>query len=83
MCSIIRKSSEWLDPGGTAPQCDESGVPEAAGAQEIEEVTTMMEDTRIVIVGGGFAGVTLAEQLDRRVAPNVEVVVRRSVISTD
>jgi NADH:ubiquinone reductase (H+-translocating) len=34
-----------------------------------------MEDTRVVIVGGGFAGVTLAEQLSRRVAPNVEVVV--------
>ena len=34
-----------------------------------------MEDARVVIVGGGFAGVTLAEQLSRRVAPNVEVVV--------
>jgi NADH:ubiquinone reductase (H+-translocating) len=34
-----------------------------------------MEDSRIVIVGGGFAGATLAEQLGRRVAPNVEVVV--------
>jgi len=34
-----------------------------------------MEATRIVIVGGGFAGATLAEQLSRRVAPDVEVVV--------
>jgi NADH:ubiquinone reductase (H+-translocating) len=34
-----------------------------------------MENTRVVIVGGGFAGVTLAERLSRRVAPNVEVVV--------
>jgi len=34
-----------------------------------------MEDARVVIVGGGFAGVTLAEQLSRRVAPNVEVAV--------
>jgi NADH dehydrogenase len=34
-----------------------------------------MENTRVVIVGGGFAGLTLAEQLSRRVAPNVEVVV--------
>src|SRR5215471_11479130 len=34
-----------------------------------------MVDARIVIVGGGFAGGTLAEQLTRRVAPNVEVVV--------
>src|SRR5271168_5187687 len=34
-----------------------------------------MEETRIVIVGGGFAGATLAEQLSRRVAPNTEVVV--------
>jgi NADH:ubiquinone reductase (H+-translocating) len=34
-----------------------------------------MEDARVVIVGGGFAGGTLAEQLSRRVAPNVEVVV--------
>jgi NADH dehydrogenase len=34
-----------------------------------------MPDARVVIVGGGFAGVTLAEQLSRRVAPNVEVVV--------
>ena len=34
-----------------------------------------MEKARVVIVGGGFAGVTLAEHLSRRVAPNVEVVV--------
>ncbi len=34
-----------------------------------------MEDTRVVIVGGGFAGATLAEQLSRGVARNVEVVV--------
>ena len=34
-----------------------------------------MEDARVVIVGGGFAGATLAEQLSRRVARNVEVVV--------
>jgi NADH:ubiquinone reductase (H+-translocating) len=34
-----------------------------------------MEGARVVIVGGGFAGVTLAEQLSRRVAPDVEVVV--------
>jgi NADH:ubiquinone reductase (H+-translocating) len=34
-----------------------------------------MEHSRVVIVGAGFAGVTLAEQLSRRVAPNVEVVV--------
>jgi len=34
-----------------------------------------MKDARVVIVGGGFAGATLAQQLSRRVAPNVEVVV--------
>jgi NADH:ubiquinone reductase (H+-translocating) len=34
-----------------------------------------MEDSRVVIVGGGFAGVTLAEELGRRVTPIVEVVV--------
>ena len=34
-----------------------------------------MEDTRVVIVGGGFAGATLAERLSRRAAPNVEIVV--------
>jgi NADH:ubiquinone reductase (H+-translocating) len=34
-----------------------------------------MEAARIIIVGGGFAGVTLAEDLDRRVARDVEVVV--------
>src|SRR5215469_1472818 len=34
-----------------------------------------MEKPRVVIVGGGFAGVTLAEHLSRRVAPDVEVVV--------
>lgn len=34
-----------------------------------------MQDSRIVIVGAGFAGVTLAQQLSRRVAPDVEVVV--------
>ena len=34
-----------------------------------------MEGPRIVIVGGGFAGATLAEQLSRRSAPNGEVVV--------
>jgi NADH dehydrogenase len=38
-----------------------------------------MEAARIIIVGSGFAGVTLAEHLNRRVAPNVEVV----VISTE
>jgi NADH:ubiquinone reductase (H+-translocating) len=38
-----------------------------------------MEDSRVVIVGAGFAGVTLAQELSRRVAPNVEVV----VISTE
>jgi len=30
---------------------------------------------RVVIVGAGFAGATLAEQLDRHVAPDVEVLV--------
>ena len=34
-----------------------------------------MADARVVIVGGGFAGVTLAEQFSRRLAPNVEIVV--------
>ena len=34
-----------------------------------------MESARIIIVGGGFAGVTLAEDLNRRVAHDVEVVV--------
>jgi NADH dehydrogenase len=34
-----------------------------------------MEAARIIIVGGGFAGVTLAEDLDRRVGRDVEVVV--------
>jgi len=34
-----------------------------------------MKEARIVIVGGGFAGVTLAEYLARRVARDVEVVV--------
>ena len=34
-----------------------------------------MEMARVIIVGGGFAGVTLAEHLNRRVARDVEVVV--------
>ena len=34
-----------------------------------------MQTTKVVIVGGGFAGATLAEQLSRRIAPNVEIVV--------
>ena len=38
-----------------------------------------MEAARIIIVGGGFAGATLAEHLNRRVARDVEVV----VISSD
>ena len=33
------------------------------------------ESLRIVIVGGGFAGVTLAEHLNRRVGRDIEVVV--------
>src|SRR5271167_4038488 len=34
-----------------------------------------MEEARIIIVGGGFAGVTLAEHLNRHVGREVEVVV--------
>jgi len=34
-----------------------------------------MEDARVIIVGGGFAGATLAEDLSRRLAPSIEVVV--------
>ncbi|HUO35130.1 MAG TPA: FAD-dependent oxidoreductase [Candidatus Acidoferrum sp.] len=34
-----------------------------------------MEAAGIIIVGGGFAGVTLAEELNRRVARDVEVIV--------
>src|SRR5499425_513816 len=34
-----------------------------------------MEKTRVIIVGGGFGGVTLAEHLNPRVARDVEVVV--------
>ena len=34
-----------------------------------------MEAARIIIVGGGFAGVTLAEHLNRRIARDAEVVV--------
>jgi NADH:ubiquinone reductase (H+-translocating) len=34
-----------------------------------------MEATRIIIVGSGFAGVTLAEHLNRRVGRDIEVVV--------
>jgi NADH:ubiquinone reductase (H+-translocating) len=34
-----------------------------------------MQSSRVVIVGGGFAGATLAQHFSRRVAPNVEVVV--------
>ena len=34
-----------------------------------------MEKARIIIVGGGFAGVTLADHLNRRVVRDVEVVV--------
>ena len=40
----------------------------------VEEVTTM-EASRIIIVGSGFAGVTLADHLTRRVVRDVEVVV--------
>jgi NADH:ubiquinone reductase (H+-translocating) len=34
-----------------------------------------MEGARLIIVGGGFAGVTLAAELNRRVARDIEVVV--------
>src|SRR5262252_6277692 len=34
-----------------------------------------MGKTRVIIVGGGFGGVTLAEHLNRSVARDVEVVV--------
>lgn len=33
-----------------------------------------MEKARVIIVGSGFAGVTLAEHLNRRAAPGIEVV---------
>jgi NADH dehydrogenase len=38
-----------------------------------------MEAARIIVVGGGFAGVTLAEDLNRRVGRDLEVVVISSV----
>lgn len=38
-----------------------------------------MDAARLIIVGGGFAGVTLAGDLNRRIGPDVEVV----VISTE
>ena len=34
-----------------------------------------MKAARIIIVGGGFAGITLADHLNRRFARDVEVVV--------
>jgi NADH:ubiquinone reductase (H+-translocating) len=34
-----------------------------------------MEEARVIIVGGGFASVTLAEHLGRRVARDVQVMV--------
>ena len=34
-----------------------------------------MKKTRVIIVGGGFAGVTLAEHLNRLVGRDVELVV--------
>lgn len=44
-----------------------------AGKQGIEEAT--IENARVIIVGGGFGGVTLAEHLNRRLTREVEVVV--------
>ena len=52
----------------------DAGVPQTGCEQEAEEAMTM-EVARIIIVGGGFAGVTLAEELNRRVRHDVEVVV--------
>lgn len=33
-----------------------------------------MDRRRLIIVGGSFAGLTLAQQLERRVAADVEII---------
>src|SRR5215467_2584351 len=72
VCLSLALRLEVLSPGVRGAMNTE--VPRAGYEQEIEEVTTM-EAARIIIVGGGFAGVTLAQHHNRRVARDVEVVV--------
>jgi len=33
-----------------------------------------MTERRVIIVGGGFAGVTLAQHLERKLTPEIEIV---------
>jgi NADH:ubiquinone reductase (H+-translocating) len=64
---------QWRDsflPLGTVPRLHNTVANRDAA---MEGVT--VEGARIIIVGGGFAGVSLAEHLNRRVSHDVEIVV--------
>jgi NADH dehydrogenase len=50
-------------------------VPDAASEEEVVEEVTTVDKTRVIIVGGGFGGVTCAEHLNRHARRDVEVVV--------
>ena len=76
MKSIDPNVGTMVGSGGEKDAVPETPFSESANhfKAALQEVASMGE-ARVIIVGSGFAGVTLAEDLNRRAAPDIEVVV--------